>query len=89
MANVNLEQYVGTNSEARFLVGHCDYVEKSRRMNRPLQQNPPLRDSRGRPLLQGALEQIEADHGSILSYLDRELGVHPKDIAKVRALYLE
>lgn len=89
MTNVDLRQYIKTNSEARFLVEYRDFVEKSRRMNRPLQQNPPLRDSHGRPLLQDALEQIESDHGSIMNYLDRELGVHARDIAKLRALYLE
>ena len=49
----------------------------------------PLKDSKGRPLLQDAFEQIEADYGSVPNYLIRELGVGAKDITKLRILYLE
>jgi hypothetical protein len=46
-------------------------------------------DSRGRPLLEDALEEIEIEFGSVTNYLDQMLGVHAADIAKLRAIYLE
>jgi protein-tyrosine phosphatase len=89
MEDVKLQDYAATNSEARFLIAYRNYAKK---MGGPHESAPkvrPLRDSKGRPLLQVAFEHIEADYGSVSNYLARELGVGAKDIAKLRALYLE
>jgi protein-tyrosine phosphatase len=89
MADVNLQENAATNSEARFLIAYRNYVEKARSDNKSALKVEPLEDSRGRPLLQDAFEQIEANYGSVTNYLARELGVDAKDIAKLRRLYLE
>ena len=49
----------------------------------------PLYDSNKKPLLQYALEEIEGRYGSVEAYLDKEIGVKPSDVAKLRATYLE
>jgi protein-tyrosine phosphatase len=89
MADVNLQDYAATNSEARFLIAYRSYAEKTRRAHRNVPTVQPLKDSRGRPLLQDAFEHIEADYGSVSNYLVRELGVDAEAIAKLRTLYLE
>ncbi len=89
MADVNLQDYAATNSEARFLIEYRNYAENTRRLNGNAQPQQPLRDSRGRPLLQDAFEEIEADYGSVTNYLDQMLGINAADIAKLRRIYLE
>jgi protein-tyrosine phosphatase len=89
MRDVNLQDYATTNAEARFLIAYRNYAEKMRGRNGSARSLQPLRDSKGRPLLEDAFERIEADHGSVANYLARELGVDAKDIAKLRALYLD
>jgi protein-tyrosine phosphatase len=49
----------------------------------------PLFDSSHKPILQYAFDEIEARWGSVDNYLDKELGVGPAQIAKLRAEYLE
>jgi protein-tyrosine phosphatase len=49
----------------------------------------PLYDSQGRPLLEHALDEIDAKWGSVKNYLDEVLGVDSADIKKIRSLYLE
>ncbi len=49
----------------------------------------PLYDSQHAPLLQFALAEVEARWGSVDAYLEKELGVGPADLAKLRAKYLE
>ncbi len=89
MPDVDLEKFAATNAEARFLIGYRDYMEKRGRGAGGTPDTNPLLDSRGRPLLQGTFEQIEADYGSVPAYLEIELGVGAKDIARLRALYLD
>jgi protein-tyrosine phosphatase len=89
MADINLQDYAATNAEARFLIAYRNYAEKTLGANESAPKGPPLEDSRGRPLLQDAFEQIAADYGSVQNYLARELDVDAQDIAKLRALYLE
>ena len=62
MPDINLNDYAATNSEARFLIEYREYTEKTRLENSKNQVLRPLRDSRGRPLLQDAFEEIEADY---------------------------
>lgn len=89
MADVNLQDYAATNSEARFLIAYRNYAEKTAGAHGSAPKVQPLRDSKGRPLLQDTFEHIDADYGSVSNYLVRELGVGAKDIAKLRAFYLE
>jgi len=49
----------------------------------------PLYDAAGVALLQQTFDEIEVHWGSVDNYLDKELGVTAKDIARLRALYLE
>jgi protein-tyrosine phosphatase len=71
------------------LIAYRNYAEKARIADRSAPEIQPLMDSKGRPLLQDAFEQIESEYGSVTNYLARELGVDAKDIAKLRALYLD
>jgi protein-tyrosine phosphatase len=89
MADVDLQEHAATNAEARFLIGYRNYVEKTRGHVDAVPRTKPLMDSKGRPLLQDAFESIEAQYGSVAQYMDRALGVNSKDIAKLRALYLD
>ena len=89
MADVNLQDYAATNSEARFLIAYRNYAEKTHIADSSAPKIQPLMDSKGRPLLQDAFEQIEAQYGSVTNYLARELGVNSKDIAKLRTLFLD
>jgi protein-tyrosine phosphatase len=89
MIDVDLQQYARTNSEARFLLAYRAYTETAHAANASPPKTLPLKDLRGRPLLQDALEQIEADYGSVSHYLDQVLDVHAEDIAILRTLYLE
>lgn len=57
-------------------------------------QNPPaapspLLDPDGTPYLSGAFAEIDAKWGSVNSYLQHEIGVSAKDLAVIRATYLE
>ncbi len=52
-------------------------------------QARPLFDARRQPLLQHALDEIDARWGSVDNDLDRVLGVDKAAIAKLRALHLE
>jgi protein-tyrosine phosphatase len=49
----------------------------------------PLLDEHGAALLQQTFDEIDAHWGGVEAYLDKELGVGPKDIARLRAIYLE
>ena len=94
MAGVDLHQFP-ENSAAQFLIAYRNYAEKARKNNlntphaKSTPQSKPLMDSRGRPLLEDAFEQIEADYGSVSQYLNRALGVNAAGLAKLRALYLK
>lgn len=48
----------------------------------------PLITNDGIPYLYFALKQIEADYGSVESFLNKELGVDAADIASLRKQYL-
>ena len=89
MADVDLQQFADKNSEARFLIAYRNYTQKTRETNQSAPPTKPLMDSRGKPLLEDALSQIGADHGTVAAYLDHVLGVNAAGIAKLRALYLE
>ena len=49
----------------------------------------PLYDDQGVAYLQHTFEEIDAHWGSVDAYLDKELGIGPREIARLRALYLE
>lgn len=89
MPGIDLQKYAATNAEARFLIEYRAYSERSHAAPAGTSATDPLMDSRGRPLLQDAFEQIDADYGSLSAYLERELGVGSRDIANLRAFYLE
>lgn len=88
MADVNLQDYAATNAEARFLIDYRNYAEKNRAAAQAA-ASAPLMDSRGRPLIEDALEEIDLEFGSVEGYLDQMLGIHAEDIAKLRAIYLQ
>jgi len=48
-----------------------------------------LYDEKGVPYLQAAFDEIEARWGSVENYLDEVLGVDKRQIAQLRAIYLE
>ena len=54
-----------------------------------LSRPQPLYNEAGEPRLADSLRAIEAEHGSVLAYLDKELGVDAADIERLRALYAE
>jgi protein-tyrosine phosphatase len=78
IADVNLQDYAATNSEARFLIAYRNYAERTRSTTKSATKGQPLKDSKGRPLLQDAFEHIEADYGSVPNYLLRELAWAPR-----------
>ncbi len=49
----------------------------------------PLYDKAGVALLQQTFDEIDTHWGSVDAYLDKELGIGPRDIAGLRAAYLE
>ncbi|MDX2142549.1 MAG: tyrosine-protein phosphatase [Rhodospirillaceae bacterium] len=49
----------------------------------------PLYNAEGRALLEEIFTTLERDYGSVLGYLDKELGIDTADVARLRALYLE
>lgn len=49
----------------------------------------PLYDTQGKSLLLGSFAAIEAKYGSVETYLEKEIGVTPADLAALRATYLE
>ena len=49
----------------------------------------PLFDSQHKALLEVALAEVETRWGSVDAYLDKELGVGPADVARLRAMHLE
>ena len=49
----------------------------------------PLYDASGVALLQQTFDEIDARWGSVDAYLDQELGIDARDIARLRAAYLE
>jgi protein-tyrosine phosphatase len=89
MADVNLQDYAATNSAARFLIAYRNDAQRAHVDNHGGSKDQPLMDSKGRPLLQDAFEQIEREYGSITNYLARDLGVDSKDLANLRSLYLD
>lgn len=49
----------------------------------------PLYDAEGHALLEAAFAEVESRWGSVDAYLDKELGIGPADVARLRAMYLE
>jgi protein-tyrosine phosphatase len=49
----------------------------------------PLVEADGRPFLAGAIDEIETKWGSVEAYLQKEVGVGPAELKKLRAIYLE
>ena len=49
----------------------------------------PLYDAQGVAYLQQTFDEIDSRWGSVDAYLDKELGIGPRDVARLRALYLE
>ncbi len=49
----------------------------------------PLYDDQHVAYLQQTFDEIDSRWGSVDAYLDKQLGVGPRDIARLRALYLE
>ena len=49
----------------------------------------PLYDKAGVALLQQTFDEIDSRWGSVDAYLDKELGIDARDIARLRAAYLE
>ena len=49
----------------------------------------PLYDAKGEAYLQQTFDEIDTRWGSVDAYLDKALGIGPRDIARLRARYLE
>lgn len=49
----------------------------------------PLYDAKGVAYLQETFDEIDSRWGSVDAYLDKELGIGPRELARLRALYLE
>lgn len=71
-----------TNPVARF------YVEYGRGGTDPSKPRP-LYAADGEAQLSKILRAIDTEYGSVLGYLDKELGVDAADVARLRALYTE
>ncbi len=62
----------------------------ARLQQRPNWKTPePLKSADGRPFLDGAFDEIDANWGSVNGYLTKVIGISKQDIARLRALYLE
>jgi protein-tyrosine phosphatase len=59
------------------------------KMGQPGRKPSPLYDSQHRSLLEFSFAEIDGKWGSADKYLQTEIGLTAKDIAKLRALYLE
>ncbi len=64
------------------------YYAKAQSAGAPTKPRP-LYDSSGVALLQHTFDEIDTHWGSVDTYLDQELGVDARDIARLRAAYLE
>jgi protein-tyrosine phosphatase len=49
----------------------------------------PLYDAKGVAYLQETFDEIDSRWGSVDAYLDKELGIGPRELDRLRALYLE
>lgn len=78
--DVDLAEAAQSNGFARMMLRYAD--EESEKAS-------PLITEEGIPYLYYALEQIEADYGSVMAFLDEELGVSEEDIATLRSQYLQ
>jgi protein-tyrosine phosphatase len=65
----------------------AQYYAKSQAAGSPKPR--PLYDASGVTYLQQTFDEIDAKWGSVDAYLDKELGVTPRDVARLRRLYLE
>jgi protein-tyrosine phosphatase len=80
MGDVDLEAASATNSFAKVMLAYS----KQGSDKRP----NPLMTEDGVPFIVFALEQIDADYGSVEAYLRQEIGLPATDITRLRALYL-
>ena len=64
------------------------YYVRAQAAGRPARTRP-LYDASGVALLQQTFDEIDARWGSVDAYLDQELGIDARDIARLRAAYLE
>ncbi|MFN3424530.1 MAG: tyrosine-protein phosphatase [Novosphingobium meiothermophilum] len=63
------------------------YVANAKKPGGPKAE--PLFTPKGNSHIVQFFEIIEKDYGSVEAYLEKELGVGPKDVAKLRQMYLE
>jgi protein-tyrosine phosphatase len=77
---VDLQQAAKTNVFAKMMLG---YQEKMAEGPKPLMTDDKT------PYLLFAFDEIEKQYGSVLGFLDREIGVSAEDVVRLKALYLE
>ncbi|GAB3270148.1 tyrosine-protein phosphatase [Parahaliea aestuarii] len=77
--SVDLGEAAETNAFAKMMLRYAD---------REHSMAAPLITEEGVPYLVFALQQIEADYGSVLAFMDEELGVGEKEIAALKQQYL-
>ncbi|MFM1896876.1 MAG: hypothetical protein RLZZ385_1950 [Pseudomonadota bacterium] len=79
--NVDLEEAAKTNAFAQVMLSY-NSEEGADEPN-------PLYGDDGVPFLTFTLEAIEAEHGTVLDFLETELGIDDAEIEQLRALYLQ
>ncbi|MGQ0530887.1 MAG: tyrosine-protein phosphatase, partial [Panacagrimonas sp.] len=83
--DVDYAALASTNIVARTMLR---YQERSGADGKPGTPKP-LIDAQGEPLLAAAFTELETRHGSVLAYLDQQLGVDARALAQLRRLYTE
>jgi protein-tyrosine phosphatase len=78
--SVDLLAHVDTNAFAALMTRYSQAEATHAR---------PLQTADGAPYIQFAFAQIEQDYGSIEKFLEMELGVDARDLAKLQSLYLQ
>ncbi|WP_116364567.1 tyrosine-protein phosphatase [Parahaliea mediterranea] len=76
---VDIGKAAETNAFAKMMLRYADKEQS---------MAAPLITEEGVPYLVYALQQIEADYGSVLAFMDKELGVGDKEIAALKRWYL-
>lgn len=77
--DVDLAAAAETNAFAKMMLRYADKEQK---------KAAPLITEEGIPYLYYALQQIEADYGSVMAFMERELDVEAADVAALREQYL-
>lgn len=83
--SVDLNEYKDRNAVARF---HWERQQMLKEGKDPFKPTP-LINADGQPKLAVAFKAMETRYGSVEGYLQKQLGVGPAEIAKLRTMYLD